>query len=610
MRKSLFFFYFVALALMAGVFTHADDVREEPLPNPIDEAVGASEEPAPTLTPEGQEQAVGGLTFHDEFQLTVANIIVYVTNRQGEAITDLTVEDFEVYQDGSQREITNFELYTEDVIKHHLETQILPGQEVAVPEPPHEGVADEQAPKAQEPRQVHMVMYIDNENLDPLDRNRVLSQATAFIRENLHPPAQMMVVAYQKSFKILQPFTSDSQEVLSALRQVRKWTGGRTERDNMRRDIYDKIKDYREEERQDANYDDTAYGQYHEVYRLIDGYAKEEANNLIFTVGSLRQVISSMSGLPGKKGIIYVSNGLPMVAGMEFFYEISRTYQDTTILNQITRFDRTRVFQQLSAAANAQDVTLYTIDASGLQMGTSGAAESDTAPDPLAASVGHHNYTDSLVHMADETGGIAVINTNDVRLGFDRIRQDMYTYYSVGYPLQASGKDRVHRIKIKLPNHPEYKIRYQSRFVEKSRETQVQDKVVSGLTFNIEDNPMQVEVEPGHPSTASEDRWMLPTHISFPLRKVALLPEGDEYVGRITLFIAVRDTEGKQSDMVRQEHEVRIPAADYEDAKRQRFGIDTSLLMESGRYRIAVALFDQITHQDSFQVVSTSIDPD
>jgi hypothetical protein len=188
----------------------------------------------------------------------------------------------------------------------------------------------------------------------------------------------------------------------------------------------------------------------------------------------------------------------------------------------------------------------------------------------------------------------------------------MYTYYSIGYPLQASGRDKVHRVKVKLRDNPDFKgyeLRYRSRFVEKSLETRVQDTVVSSLVFEVDNNPMQLEVETGTPATASEKRWLLPAHISFPIRKVALLPEGDDYVGRVVMFIAVRGVDGKQSDLVRQEHEIRVPSADYEQAQRQRWAIDTQLLLESGRYKIAVALLDPLTRQDSYQTTAAAVNP-
>ncbi len=560
---------------------------------------------------EGQDQEqslerIGGLAFVDRIEVTVANLVVYVTDKKGRAITDLTKDDFEIFQDGDRKRISNFKLYTDEVIRHQFAAAdkfLAPG---ATPTPSAEEAAG--------PIPVHLVLYIDNQNLDPLDRNRVLSQTRDFIRTSLHPPAQMMVVAYQRSFEVLQEFTSDPNQVLAAMRSVRRYTGGHSERNNTRRDIIDKIKRIKEENRSGgASTAGQGLGrEWSHVYNLIDNYAKETANNLLFTLDSLRQVITSLSGLPGKKGIIYISNGLPMIPGMELFYELSRVSMDSTVLNKMFDFDRSRLFQQLAATANSQDVTFYAIDAGGLQVGNMGSAEYSSSQDPLSASVGRHNLTDSIRFLADETGGIAIVNTNDVGPKLELISQDMYTYYSIGYPLQASGKDKVHRVKVKLRDDPAFKgyeLRYRSRFVEKSLETRVQDTVVSSLVFEIDNNPMQIEVETGTPAPASEKRWLLPAHISFPIRKVALLPEGEDYVGRIVMFIAVRGVDGKQSDLVRQEHEIRIPSADYEHAQRQRWAIDTQLLLESGRYKIAVALLDPLTRQDSYQNTAVAVNP-
>ena len=570
--------------------------------------------PIPADTADDEEQTenkvrpVGGLTFVDEYELTIANLVVYVTDKKGNAITDLTADDFEVFQDGEPKQITNFKLYTDEIIRSQLAAQpedLLP---LATPTPRPDDEAG--------PIPVHMVLYIDNQNSDPLDRNRVLSQAREFVRTSLHPPAQMMVVAYQRSFEVLQPFTSDPEKIMAAMRSVRRYTGGRTEIDSTRKDIIDRIKSIENEQRSGTGGGSpgrtTLGSQWTEAYQLIDNYARESVNDLKFTMDALRQIITSLSGLPGKKGIIYVSNGLEMVPGMELFYEFNRVTQDSAILTRMYEFDQTRAFSNLAATANAQDVAFYAIDAAGLTMGGMSSAEFASSQDPLSASVGRHNLTDSLRFLADETGGLAIINTNDIAPRLEQVAQDMYTYYSIGYPLQASGRDKVHKVKVKLRDDPafsDYELRYRSRFVEKSLETKVQDTVVSSLVFEVTDNPMQLEVETGTAAPASEKRWLLPTHISFPIRKVALLPEGDDYVGRIVMFVAARDTEGKQSDLVRQEHEIRVPAADYDDAQRQRWGIDTNLLVESGRYKISVAVLDPLTRQDSYQTVSAAVNP-
>jgi VWFA-related protein len=551
---------------------------------------------------------IGGLTFVDQVELTIANLVVYVTDKKGRAVTTLTKDDFEIFQDGNPKQISNFKLYTSEIVRSELGVTTgleIPG-ETPVPDPTTAGG----------PQPVHLVLYIDNQNLDPLDRNRVLSQTRDFVRTSLHPPAQMMVVAYQRSFEVLQDFTSDPSEILKAMRLVRTYTGGRTERDSSRQDIVDRIQRLQSERRAGSSGGSMGNpsndGDWNEIYNLIDNYAKESVNDLQFTLDSLRQIITSLTGLPGKKGVIYVSNGLPMIPGMELFYEASKGMNDSTILSRMFEFDRTRIYRQLAATANAQDVTLYTIDASGLSLQGMGSAEYATASDPMMSSMGRNNYIDSLRFLSDETGGIAIYNTNDIAPRLELVTQDMFTYYSIGYPLQATGNDKVHRVKVKLRDDPafsNYEIRYRPRFVEKSLETRVQDRVVSSLVFEIDENPMGLEVEVGTPATATEDRWLLPTHLSFPLNSVALLPEGDDFVARIVLFIAARDTDGKRSDLVRQNHEIRVPATSYEEAQGKSFRIDTQLLMEAGRYRIAIALLDPLTRQVSYRTISTAVHP-
>jgi hypothetical protein len=252
-------------------------------------------------------------------------------------------------------------------------------------------------------------------------------------------------------------------------------------------------------------------------------------------------------------------------------------------------------------------VTLYPIGAGGVKAIGMGNAEYTTAQDTMAGVIAHDNYISSLRFMADGTGGTAIVNTNDIRPGLEEIEQDLYTYYSLGYTVDASGHDKVHKIEIEIPEHPEYRVRYRRRFVEKSLENRVQDRVITGLMFPIDENPMQIRCRVGDPAPAGEDRWTVPFEFNFPIPSVALMPEGDDYVGRVTLFVAVRDTKGKKADMIRQEHEVRIPSSSYDDALHRDFTISATLLLEEGGYRVAVAMLDRLTRQASYQTLSTSV---
>jgi VWFA-related protein len=539
--------------------------------------------------PQDQLQPIGGLAFRDEIELTLVNLVVSVTDKNGDPVTDLTMDDFEVYQDSKLKLVTNFQVYTEDVFKRHLASDpTLPPDQT----PPTEV-------SGLEPRPVYLVMYVDHYNLNPLDRNRVLSQMERFVRENVKPPVQMMVVSRLQTPKVIQDFTSDSTQVIEELRGVRKSSANRSSLERERADL---VQTMQSREYNPSNLNDPIH-----VRAQIRNIIREETASLRSSLDALREIITMLSGLEGKKAIVYVSNGLPMVPGIDLYQTYASTFGDDSAFAEAVSYDQSRLFESLVSAANAQDVTFYTIDAGGLRAAGVATAEYTDSEDMRAASIGRQNYLDSLRFIADGTGGLAIIDTNDVRTRLDRVEQDLYTYYSIGYPLQHSGADKVHDIKVRLPAHPDYEVRYRRRIVEKALATRVREKVVSGLRLDVDDNPMDVQLTPGRTVPASADRWTLPLKVSFPVSSVAMIPEGDDYVSRLVLFVAARDSEGGQSEVVQQNHEVRVPANSVERAQEHRFKIDVSLLMKEGSHTVAVGLLDRVTRQSSYQTIRTRV---
>ena len=556
-------------------------------------AVGGAQSEEPS-TP-AVEGAVGGVPFTGEVDVTVVNVNVYVTDKKGVAITDLTTDDFVLTQDGATKQITNFGLFTEEVYRSHYRPEGAPvGIPTPTPVPGTETLSKESF------RPVYVVLYFDNDNSRALDRNRLISQIRGFIREHLRPPVQMMVIAYNRSYEVLQPFTDDPSAIYDALREVKMMTGGRSELDNQRKDI---LRSFSESQRRSQ----ADYRSMNRDHNLMISFAEEEMNSLQFTLGSLRDTITMLSGLSGKKIILYVSNGLPMIAGLDLFYAYANTFRESSAITESSRYNLNRHYNSLVSNANAQDIAFYTFGVGGLENPGLAGSELGMEQDRMSASIGIQNYLDPLRFMADSTGGSAIVNTNDFTRGLGKVAQDFFTYYSLGYTLHQSGLDKVHRIKVEIPDHPEYRVRYRQRFVEKSLESRVQDKVVTGLMFPLEENPMQLMVEIGNQGPAGEDRWMVPFTLSFPIRRVALLPEGEDYVGNVTMFIAARNNKGDRSDVVRQTHEIRVRADEYESAQRERFGITANLLMETGAHNVAVGILDPITRASSFTTTKVTV---
>ncbi|MFV2071827.1 MAG: VWA domain-containing protein [Thermoanaerobaculales bacterium] len=547
---------------------------------------------------------VGGLAFRDEVEVTVVNIEVYVRDKEGRPVTGLTMDDFEVFQDGRPRRLTNF-LFVDESFRPTTQEAALMAPTPVVAGEASKAAAEKAGSARAVVKPIHIVVYIDNENLRPFGRNRVLGHVRRFLSDTVRPGVEAMIVSYQGSAEIVQPFTSDARALAEAMRTLRKCTGGRVNRDAEHAAIVREIDRMRIEEANRRG-DNPLTQKAAMAYDQLVAYADAVTAETIRDTNAISRLSSTLTGLPGRKYLIYVSSGLPMVPAKDLFYEFSQHYRIVSFNSMMVRYNQRREYRSLAAAANAQGVTFYTIDAQGLAPNAAISSERAVVGDPSAGVIAKMNYEEPLIYIAERTGGLATVGTNDFATGLGLVRQDIFTYYSLGYPITAAGGDRVQSIEVRLPGHPKLKLRYRKTFVEKSRESQVQDAVMAALLFDVDDNSMGINVTVGEPEPAREDRWQLPVRVAFPTRSVALLPQGENLVGEVVVFVSLRDAEGKQADLRRREQAIHLPRAEYERLAGLELSVDFRLLVKEGRYRIAVGLLDRVTRQASYQVLSAS----
>jgi VWFA-related protein len=106
--------------------------------------------------------------------------------------------------------------------------------------------------------------------------------------------------------------------------------------------------------------------------------------------------------------------------------------QYTQAMKQNEQFadaDLARELGELTRTANRANVTMYTIDPRGLV----GMGDIDEQVDPQQWNDFVHKSQDSLRVIAEETGGIAVVNQNDFSKALKRIDAETSDYYVLGY---------------------------------------------------------------------------------------------------------------------------------------------------------------------------------
>jgi len=96
---------------------------------------------------------------------------------------------------------------------------------------------------------------------------------------------------------------------------------------------------------------------------------------------------------------------------------------------QFADADLARELGDLTRTANRANVTMYTIDPRGLV----GMGDIDEQVDPQQWNEFVRKSQDSLRVIADETGGIAVVNQNDFSKALKRIDAETSDYYVLGY---------------------------------------------------------------------------------------------------------------------------------------------------------------------------------
>jgi hypothetical protein len=335
-----------------------------------------------------------------------------------------------------------------------------------------------------------------------------------------------------------------------------------------------------------------------QVQAQILAYVEQESQIIGDSLITLHEVLRLASGREGRKIVIHISNGLPMTPGLGLLHEFEAVFRDNSIYTRIAQRDFTAEFRHLVAAANRLGVSLYAIDASGLNPLEGFGADDRFVPEAMASSVSMKNLQEPLSFMADGTGGVAVLNTNDVSAGLGRLRDDLVSYYSLGYQIELSGEDLQHRIRVELPGQPRARLRYREWFVEKSPATLVRERVLSALVRDIEDNPMGLGLSIDE-APPTGDRQQVQLRVSIPLSSLALAAEGDELVGHIEIVVGVRDARGREAPPQMVRHELRIPSAQVR-GREQRVGIVVPLVVRERQHTVAVGVRDLGSGQASF----------
>lgn len=507
----------------------------------------------------------------ESVEVSVTNVEVIVTDSKGNRVPGLTRDDFEVRQDGVPQAITNF--YAVSGGKVLLED----GKVLGLDDP----AAREELPVEVKAR---YIIFIDNLNIQPQNRNRMFGRLKEWVAQTIGKNAEAMVVTWNRSVKVRRKFTSEGGDIVGLLDQIEMETGGRSSFAAERRDALQRIDDSQS----------APEGQ-----QIARQFAESVRSDIRFTIDALKDTINGLAGVAGRKTLIYVSEGLPSTVGLELYDAVQQKFREQTNSLEQFEFNMDSQYLTIVQAANAQGVTIWPLDASGLQVNELVSAENRQIQNRPSDFLMRTNMQAPLQMLAEQTGGLTAVNTNDWKKNLDELAKDFSNFYSIGYKTTRAGADRPHTIAVFVKKKG-LTVRTRKGFVEKTIETRTAEAVVAALNYSRDDNPLGVALAVGESAPYDSENFTIPARLTIPLGKVGLVPTGDHYEGTLYFYFVVLDVSGKQSDLTVKEEKIRVPLAKLQEAQAKFYPYEVKMLVVPGGQKVSIAVRDGVTSQVSY----------
>lgn len=516
----------------------------------------------------------------EAIEVTIVNLDVVVTDRKGQRVRGLTRDDFEVFENGVPQPITNF-----------FEVTSSP----AAPAPAGTATAEPE-------RRRNFVIFLDENTLTPFNRKPLLEKLAAFVDATMRPGDAAAVVSWSRSLTLEAPFTADRQEVLDALDRLGRkpplGTLRATDKSRVRERLLDLVENYSLQARPGMPPQKPSY---EEALREVTSYADVVAHDLRQTAAAMRGVMASLSGVEGRKIFIYATESLPQQPGREAFEfldgirEKFEGGESRSAISDGNGYNSTIEIEAIADAANANGFVLYPIHAAGAPFSVQSADQAlgdDAAVQAAlrsAASVEMANESEPLRTLARATGGQALIGTKNFDVAFSAIRDDLTSYYSLGYRAEAGGDDVVRSVDVRVKKRGSYNVRARRSLLKKSHESEMRDAVVAHLFHLGRKNDLGVTVASGGEAQKREDgRIVVPLVITIPMSSLTLVPEGTDLAGQISLFAAFLRNDGAVSELGREKQQFRFPAESLKRRKELTMKLDVDADSRTGRISIGV----------------------
>ncbi|MBC8032133.1 MAG: VWA domain-containing protein [Pyrinomonadaceae bacterium] len=493
-----------------------------------------------------------------------------VTEKNGRPVTDLRPEEVEIREDGKPQKITNLSYVVLDSIANPARTEPAKPIDKTAPVPPVRL-------RPEEVRRT-MALVVDDLGLSFESAHFVRQALKKFLDQQMQPNDLVAIIRTGGGMGALQQFTSDKRQLYAAVEKV-KWNptgrggigafaplGGSASSPSQTESANADLDQFRE--------DIFAVG----------------------TLGAVHYIVRGLRELPGRKSVVLISDGLRI-------FNRSDPGGSGRILAAL---------RNLTDLANRASVVIYTLDARGLQAlsltAADSTAEMTTAQIEQSLSDRRTDFFESqngLNYLAQQTGGLAIRNSNDLAGGIRRVVDDQKGYYLIAYRPDESTFDRVngrrkfHKLALKVTRPGKFNIRMRNGFFgvtdeQSASATQTPaQQLFTALTSPFGATGVQVRLTSLFANDLKIGSFMR-SMLHVRGRDLTFTDEPDGWHKAVFDIVAVTfGDNGVVVDQLNRTHTIRVKGKTYERILSSGFTYNLTVpIKKAGAYQLRTALRD------------------
>jgi len=371
-----------------------------------------------------------------------------VTDGSGKPVGNLKADDFKVLENGKPQTIRAFGARSPELLREQAE-KVAPKH----PLPPglFTNITDfhvEYGPLT--------ILLVDSLNTPQFDQPYMRDALIKYL-QGVGPRQNIVIYSLGTHLGLVQNLNTDPQLLQEALKRIKenpKWKNKDSKKAavpaedpeararQLAADLLGVGREY-DKERQIAQMEDS-------VFEFFPDIATQQRDLRVqATLAALKKITASVAGYPGRKNLIWLSAGFPISID-----PINNGFSDVR--------DYAPDVQDAANLLTTGQVAIYPVDVRGLvpnflpdpasdvrRFGSFSGSRAAGTISSRSVALGYSHAT--MDHMAQETGGRAYYNRNDIDHGIATSVQDGSTYYSIGYyPEDKNWDGRYRKIEVKL----------------------------------------------------------------------------------------------------------------------------------------------------------------